>query len=200
MFAMDAYDGGELTAAAAQQRLRNEPIVEMTQVKGTSETHPMLSPNDEYANFEIYESLLGVYRKGAIKGSYVREALANGLGIEAELGVNPFKFGMIGASDSHVAGGAFSEDDYWSKVGIVDGTAQERGAVPPGGAATWDGVDRDANAEHWFSRWGASGLAAGLGRRKHARVYFWRDARARNLRHVGAANCASCLWRDRVYG
>lgn len=160
MFAMDAYDGSALTPAAALQRAQNEPIVEMTQVKGTSETHPMLSPNDEFANFEIYESLLGVYQKSAVKGSYVREALANGLGIEAELGVNPFKFGMIGASDSHVAGGAFAEADYWSKVGIVDATAEDRGAVPPGGAPKWDGVERDANAENWFSRWGASGLAA----------------------------------------
>lgn len=160
MFAMDAYDGSTLTPEAALQRVRNEPIVEMTQVKGTSETHPMLSPNDEFASFEIYESLLGVYQKSAVKGSYVREALANGLGIEAKLGVNPFKFGMIGASDSHVAGGAFAESDYWSKIGIVDATAEDRGAVPPGGAPKWDGVERDANAEKWFSRWGASGLAA----------------------------------------
>jgi hypothetical protein len=160
MFAMDAYDGSALTPEAALQRLRNEPIVEMTQVKGTSETHPMLSPNDEFASFEIYESLLGVYQKSAIKGSYVREALANGLGIEAKTGVNPFKFGMIGASDSHVAGGAFAESDYWSKVGIVDATAEDRGAVPPGGAPSWGGVERDVNAEAWFSRWGASGLAA----------------------------------------
>jgi len=160
MFAMDAYDGSELTPQAAQQRLRNEPVVEMTQVKGTSETHPMLSPNDEFASFEIYESLLGVYDIGVVKGSYVREALANGFGIEARLGVNPFKFGMIGASDSHVAGGAFAESDYWSKVGIVDATAEDRGVVPPGGGPTWEGVERDGNAETWFSRWGASGLAA----------------------------------------
>jgi hypothetical protein len=160
MFAMDAYDGSPLTPEAAQQRLRNEPVVEMTQVKGTSETHPMLSPNDEFASFEIYESLLGVYQKSAVNGSYVREALANGLGIEAELGVNPFKFGMIGASDSHVAGGAFEESNYWSKVGVVDATAEDRGSVPPGGAPNWDGVERDMNAEMWFSRWGASGLAA----------------------------------------
>lgn len=160
MFAMTAYDGSALTPAAAAQRARNEPIVEMTQVKGTSETHPMLSPNDEFADFELYETLLGVYKTSAVKGSYVREALANGLGIEADLGVNPFKFGMIGASDSHVAGGAYAESDYWSKVGIVDATAESRGAVPPGGVPNWDGVERDVNAEAWFSRWGASGLAA----------------------------------------
>jgi len=59
-----------------------------------------------------------------------------------------------------VAGGAFDEKDYWSKVGILDGTAEGRGSVPPGGAKSWEGVKRDQNAENWFSKWGASGLAA----------------------------------------
>ena len=160
MFALDAYDGSPLSPEAARQRLRNEPLVEMTQVKGTSETHPSLSPNDEFADFEIYESLLGVPDIGRVEGSYVREALARGFGIQAEIGVNPYKFGMIGASDSHVAGGAFTERNFWSKVGLVDSTPERRGSVPPGGAETWDGVERDVNAEQWFSRWGASGLAA----------------------------------------
>ena len=131
----------------------------MTQVKGTSETHPALSPNDEWANFEIYEDLLSSYVKSKINGSYVREALANGLMIEKQTGANPYKFGLIGASDSHVAGGAFDEKDYWSKIGIVDATAVARGSVPPGGAKSWEGVERDPNAEAWFSKWAASGLA-----------------------------------------
>ena len=161
MFALKTYDGGALDKAYADQRMANEPIVEMTQVKGTSETHPSLSPNDEWANFEIYEYLLSSQTKSkTITGDYVRQALANGLKIEQETGSNPYKFGMIGASDSHVAGGAFDEKDYWSKVGILDATPQSRGSVPPGGAKTWEGVERDENAEFWFSRWGASGLAA----------------------------------------
>ena len=159
MFDSVTYDGSPLTDAYAQQRIRNEPIVEMTQVKGTSETHPALSPNDELANFEIYELLLGSTLKSKINGGFVREALANGLAIERDLGTNPYKFGMIGASDSHVAGGAFTERNYWSKVGIVDGTPERRGSVPPGGARTWEGTERIPNAENWFSKWSASGLA-----------------------------------------
>jgi hypothetical protein len=160
MFALKSYDGNAFDKAYADQRILNEPIVEMTQVKGTSETHPSLSPNDEWANFEIYEELLSSYTKSkTITGDYVRQALANGLKIEQEVGTNPYKFGMIGASDTHVAGGAFDEQDYWSKVGILDGTPEGRGSVPPGGAKSWEGVERDQNAEHWFSRWGASGLA-----------------------------------------
>lgn len=159
MFDSVTYDGSALSKAYADQRLKNEPIVEMTQVKGTSETHPLLSPNDEFADFEIYDKLLGSPVTSITKGGFVREALANGLGIEKKLGSNPYKFGMIGASDSHVVGGAFNEADYWSKVGIVDGTARARGSVPPGDAKTWDGVERSVHAENWFSRWGASGLA-----------------------------------------
>ena len=160
MFDLVTYEGNPMTKAYADQRILNEPMVEMTQVKGTSETHPALSPNDEWANFEIYEDLLSSYTKSKINGSYVREALANGFKIEKEVGANPFKFGMIGASDSHVAGGAFDENDYWSKVGILDATPVSRGSVPPGKSKTWEGVERDQNAEHWFSKWGASGLAA----------------------------------------
>ncbi len=160
MFDLIQYDGGEIDADYTSQRLRNEPIVEMTQVKGTSETHPALSPNDEFANFEIYELLLGSPTKSKINGSYIREALARGLALEKATGTNPYEFGLIGSSDSHVVAGAYDENDYWSKVGVVDGTAAQRGSVPPGGEKTWEGVDRDVHAENWFSKWGASGYAA----------------------------------------
>jgi len=136
MFALKTYDGSEMDAAYSQQRIRNEPIVELTQVKGTSQV------------------------TSKINGSYIREALANGFALEKQTGTNPYKFGFIAASDTHVAGGAFDEQDYWSKVGILDGTAEGRGSVPPGGVKSWEGVERDPNAEDWFTRWGASGLAA----------------------------------------
>lgn len=160
MFDLVKFEGGKIDADYTSQRLRNEPIIEMSQVKGTSETHPALSPNDEFADFEIYELLLASTSVSKINGSYLREALARGLALEEATGTNPYEFGLIGSSDSHVAGGAYDENDYWSKVGIVDGSAAERGSVPPGGANTWEGIDRDPNAENWFSKWGAAGYAA----------------------------------------
>ena len=159
MFDLESYDGNPLDKAYGEQRMLNEPIVEMTQVKGTSETHPALSPNDEWADFEVYEALLSSFTISKINGSYIREALANGFKIEQDTGANPYKFGLIGSSDTHVAGGAFDEKDYWSKVGILDATAEARGSIPPGGAKTWEGIERDPNAENWFTKWGASGLA-----------------------------------------
>ena len=160
MFALQTYDGLPLTSEYANLRIRNEPLVELTQVKGTSETHPRLSPNDELANFEIYEDLLSSYVKSkTTDGDYVRQALGNGVGLESTLGINPFKVGIMASSDTHMGGGAFDEKRFWSKIGILDGTPESRGSVPPGGAKTWDEVERDPNAEAWFSRWSAAGLA-----------------------------------------
>ncbi len=161
MFRLETYSGSPLDAAYAEQRMRNEPLVEVTQVKGTSETHPSLSPNDEWANFEIYDQLLGSNTVSSLEGSYVREAYRNGLKLQESKGFDPFHFGLVGASDSHVAGGAFSEKDYWSKIGIVDGTPVSRGSVPFPGSKGWDTQPDNSivqNANNWFSRWGASGL------------------------------------------
>ncbi len=159
MFEAETFDGAPLTAAYAAQRMRNEPLAEITQVKGTSETHPSLSPNDEWAGFEQYEYLIGSDIRTKVSGGFIREAYGTGLEFEAREGFNPYRFGLIASTDTHVAGGSMIEQSHFSKVGIVDGSAEQRGSVPPGGAKSWEGVERDANAEIWFSRWSAAGLA-----------------------------------------
>ena len=116
MFKLVDWAGNPLDDAYVKRRVRNEPLVEITQIKGTSDTHPALSPNDEWADFEIYEDLLSSYIKSKVNGSYVREALARGLAIEKQVGVNPYKFGLIASSDTHVAGGSFDEKNFWSKI------------------------------------------------------------------------------------
>lgn len=130
MFRMSTFDGDPLTRAYSELRMRNEPIVEMTQVKGTSETHPLLSPNDEFADFEIMPYQIATWRNSRPEGSYVRQAYLNGLKLQAQGLGNPFKFGIIGASDTHVGAGAFSESNYWSKIGIVDASPKMRGSAP----------------------------------------------------------------------
>ena len=154
MFEMTTYDGGEMTREYAEQRMRNEPIVEMSQVKGTSDTHPALSPNDEWANFEIYETLLGTIRTGQPDGSYVRQALQRGLLLEQMIGFNPYRFGLIGSSDTHNAGGPVEEDQYFGKTGLNDGDPQGRRAVIYPGDEDVEGV-----ASTPFYQWSAAGLA-----------------------------------------
>ena len=149
MFKMETYNGQPLTKAYAEQRIRNEPIVEITQVKGTSETHPSLSPNDEWADFEIYDKLLSsMVTSKTGTGDYVRQAIANGLKLTLQIGAD------------HVAGGSFDEKNFWSKIGVVDGSPEARGSIPPGGKKSWEGVTVAPNAANWFSRWSASGYAA----------------------------------------
>ena len=152
--------------AYSELRMRNEPIVEITQVKGTSETHPALSPNDEWAGFEITDLKVASTIVSNPDGSYVRQAYRRGLELDHQGQGNPYEFGLIGSSDTHVAAGAFREDDYWSKVGLVDSTPELRSSVPMAPDSEHadhvetvsDGSGRQYQ-DGYFQYWGASGLA-----------------------------------------
>jgi len=123
---LDSF-GNELTADYAERRLRNEPITEMTQFKGTSETHPELSSKDEFAEFEIWNTTVGapVTIEPDI-GGYVRHAFQRGLLLEEEKGFNPYRFGLIGSSDSHNASSAVEENNFTGGHGNADSTADKR--------------------------------------------------------------------------
>ncbi|OWQ98381.1 DUF3604 domain-containing protein [Sphingopyxis witflariensis] len=127
MFGRADYTGKPIDAAYAALRLRNEPIVEVTQVKGTSETHPTLSPNDEFANYEILPTYIASPKRVTkFAGGYVRDALGEGLAMQDGEGFNPYRFGLIGSTDSHTAIAPVDEDNYSGKVGVLDGTAKAR--------------------------------------------------------------------------
>ena len=130
MFKLVDWAGKPLDNAYVERRLRNEPLVEITQIKGTSDTHPLLSPNDEWADFEIYSLRVGTTLPSAVNGSYVREALQNGLALEARGIKNPFQFGLVAASDTHVAASSDDESTFFAKAGLLDGTPVGRGSVP----------------------------------------------------------------------
>ena len=130
MFKLETFDGKPLDAAYAETRMRNEPLVEITQIKGTSDTHPLLSPNDEWAEFEIYPYRIGTTIASDPVDSYVRGALLHGIEMEEAQGFNPYRFGLIGSTDTHNGTTSVEESNYLSSVGIIDGTAQGRGSVP----------------------------------------------------------------------
>ena len=121
MFEMVQPGGGPITADYARRRAVREPLVEITQIKGDSESHPFLSPNDEFANFGDAGWELGNLTMQRAKtpdmlgGDYVREALKRGLAIEAKTGVNPYKFGLIGSTDSHTGLATADEDNFFGK-------------------------------------------------------------------------------------
>jgi hypothetical protein len=121
-------NGRPIDRAYAEDRMRNEPLIEIKQIKGASETHPLLSPTDEFANFEILTYLLSNPR-GRIPhviGSYARQALKDGLALEDTKGFNPYKFGFGAASDSHNTGAAYRQNNFFGGHAHLDGTIETR--------------------------------------------------------------------------
>ena len=120
MWADVDFTGKPLTKDYAIARSQWEPLIEATQQKGDSETHPFLSPNDEFADFGRWDkvNLNGIiaHKPEMAQYEYARAALKRGLRFEEKLGANPFKFGMIGSTDSHVGISAVEEDNYFGKV------------------------------------------------------------------------------------
>lgn len=120
MFPMVEAFGKKIDRDYAQTRARWEPLYEMTQTKGTGEAHPFLSPNDELADFELWDkaNLDGSVAKSKdmLEFEYARSALKNGMVLEARLGANPYKFGMIGSSDAHTGLAAMEEDNFFGKT------------------------------------------------------------------------------------
>ncbi|MDE0929265.1 MAG: DUF3604 domain-containing protein [Halioglobus sp.] len=125
MYASVDSKGNPLTAQYAAMRSRYEPISEILQIKGSSETHPLLSSEDEFANFELLgESLFtGGNAEASVKGSYLRDALRVGMEFSHSEGFNPFKYGVIGSSDSHNANSPSDENNYSGKLPLLDGSA-----------------------------------------------------------------------------
>jgi hypothetical protein len=110
--------GDPLTRKYAETRIRWEPLYEVTQIKGDGETHPYLSPNDEFADYETWDKAnLGPVPKQPemLQYEYAREALKNGLALEQKLGVNPYKFGMVGSTDTHTALATAEEENFFGK-------------------------------------------------------------------------------------
>jgi hypothetical protein len=122
--------GRPIDAAWAASRDRNERLVEMKQIKGQSETHPLLSPNDEFANYEIMSFLIGLPENSGrvprIVGSYARQALKDGLTMQDTKGYNPYKFGFAGGSDSHNTGSPYRQNNFYGGHGVNDGTIATR--------------------------------------------------------------------------
>jgi len=119
MFGEKTFSGEKITREYAEKRMRWEPLHEMTQIKGDEETHPLLSPDDEFADFETWDTanLAGTAAKtdDMLKYEYARSALKLGLKLGKELGANPYKFGMNAASDTHTALSTTREENYFGK-------------------------------------------------------------------------------------
>jgi len=169
-------DRRRLDRVYAERRMRLEPVYEMTQIKGDGETHPLLSPNDEFADFDTWDNgSFGPEPKtpDMLPREYAREALKRGLAYEATLGANPFKFGMIGATDSHTSLASTEEDNFFGKVSALEPSDDpQRFAEAITGRYASDPAQRQT---HYMAN--AGGLAA-VWARENTRESLW-DAFAR---------------------
>ena len=159
MFAESTRKGEPLSKSYAEQRAKWEPLYEITQIKGDGEAHPLLSPTDEFADFENWDkgNLLGNLPDSGktidmLRHEYGREALKLGLMLEGDLGVNPFKFGLIGSTDAHTSMASADSSNFWGKLTLLE----------PNGHR-WDHVVikslTDPNRTTWGWEQAASGYA-----------------------------------------
>jgi hypothetical protein len=221
--------GKPISRAYAESRMRWETVVETTQIKGDSETHPMLSPTDEFADYETYDhyiqageneevrlfgdAFLGEIseadrkyleeheERAAKAGDYTRSALMRGIAIESRIGVNPYKFGMIGSTDSHTGMASAEEDNFWGKM-AMDSTPEntldpQKLIVPPKtygmdmGAAGLAAVWAEENTrEAIFDAFHRKEVYATTGPRIQVRFFGgWKfkakDAKASDLADIG---------------
>lgn len=166
-------DKGPMTQAYAKQRSHFEPLVEITQIKGTSEAHPLLSPDDQFADYELLD-IANISGKAAkeewmLSGEYVRSAMKNGLAIEQNIGTNPFQFGVLGSTDAHTSLPSPREDNFFGKAHIAEpGKDRVNGVLIQGAIPELSMHIRDL---------GASGLAA-VWANENTRESVW-DAMAR---------------------
>lgn len=123
MFSETRLNGKALDKPYAQRRARWEPIIEVTQMKGDSETHPLLSPNDEFADYETWDKgnlfVTALKQPSMLKTEYARSALKAGLALEQRLAANPFGFGMIGSTDSHNSVATADDTNFFGKMPVM---------------------------------------------------------------------------------
>jgi hypothetical protein len=139
MYSPNKFLGGPMDARYAKRQALNEPLTEIIQTKGSSDTHPLLSPNDEFANFELFQNLINVGQPSQVRYGYIRQGLVEGMILEEKLGANPFKMGIVSGADSHSAYSNNEEFNFHGSHGATDDTPQKRlhpGMSPSGEPAS----------------------------------------------------------------
>ncbi len=125
---VEPYDGQQIDEAYAQTRAKWEPLYEVTQMKGDGEAHPFLSPNDEFADFETWDlgnlNATAPKTEDMLQYEYAREALKNGLMLQEQLGTNPYKFGLIGSTDSHTGLATAAKENFMGKITLTEPSAE----------------------------------------------------------------------------
>jgi hypothetical protein len=164
---IESFTGKKVYKEYVEQRAKWERLYETTQMKGTGEAHPFLSPNDEFADFELWDNAnldLTVLKKPEmLEFEYARSALKNGLKLERDLGTNPYKFGLIGSTDSHTGLTTAEEENFFGKISSGEPSPERLHAVfqnnPSNGAKR---MDWQVGASGYAAVWATENTRASL--------------------------------------
>ena len=186
MFSEQTLRGNTMDAEYASLSQRFEPVIEVTQYKGDSETHPTLSPDDDFADFEHYpwyiqQERTTQYTPGT--GDFARAGLKTGLALERNLGINPFQFGMIGSTDSHTGLSAAEEPNFWGKMAFDSIPERKQGAALAVGPSGWS-MQAGGLAAVWATENTREAILAAFARRE---VYATTGPRIRLSFHAQTA-------------
>jgi hypothetical protein len=133
MFSEYEFLGGPMTARYARRQAENEPLFELVQTKGQSDAHPALSPNDEFAGFELFDNLINLpIQADKSRGAFFRQGLATGMYLETQVGYNPYKMGVVAGADFHSGYQGNEEFGYNGGHGFIDDTPKKRLNPVPG--------------------------------------------------------------------
>jgi hypothetical protein len=133
MFSENKFKGGPMDTRYAKRQAANEPLFEIIQIKGSSDAHPALSRNDEFADFELWENLINLpVASDKSRGGFYRQGLATGLYLETQLGYNPYKMGVVAGADAHSGYQPNEEFNFMGGHGFIDDTPQKRLSPKPG--------------------------------------------------------------------
>ena len=169
MFDVRDIRGTDMSVEYAEIRRYWEPVVEITQIKGDSETHPVLSPDDAFADFETYPYYIQREWTDYVPqpGDYVRSALRTGLSLEASLGVNPYQFGVIGSTDAHTSLPSAEEDNFHGKMATDSIPSRKSGGWSDDARGTFGwGMSASGLAAVWATENTREAIIAAMRRRR----------------------------------
>jgi hypothetical protein len=203
MFPVEEAFGRALDAAYVETRAKWERLYEVTQTKGTGEAHPFLSPNDEFADFELWDksNLDGSVAKAPsmLQYEYARAALKNGLALEAEFGTNPYKFGMIGSSDAHTALAAMEEENFFGKTAPQEPSPERMTATFFANAETGVTImDWEVGASGYAAVWARENTREAIWDAMHRRETYATTGSRMIVRFFGGWEFTEADARDRL--
>jgi len=196
MYSPNKFLGGPMDVRYAKRQQENEPLTEIIQTKGSSDTHPAMSPNDEFANFELFPNLINVGQPSQIKYGYIRQGLVEGMILEGTYGYNPFKMGIVSGADSHSGYSNNEEFNFHGSHGALEDTPKKR--LNPVSDAAGDMPSRLGSAGS-TAVWAEENTRAGIFDAMKRKETYGTSGTLIRLRFFGGWNFSKKLVEDKKF-